>query len=132
MVAFDPLYIITIISVSVAAIVGVLTIKNEVKKSREESANKISNAIITETSGVKQFIDDRLKIVDLKVDKNERDIRDIEVDIKQMMIDLKETCNILSKHDYVISDILPEFRILLKDFYVFKSAVDKLNDESKT
>jgi hypothetical protein len=45
--------------------------------------------------------------------------------MKQMVFDFKQTCEKLSKHDYIIDTTLPEFKSLQKEFYNFKFAVDK-------
>ena len=129
---FDPLYIITIISVSIAAVVGVFTIRNEIKKGRDEANMRIASQIKNEGSSVRQFIDERFGVVDSKfqvvdnrITSDEKDIADIEVDMKQMIHDFKEMCEKLSKHDYIIEGLVPDFKQLQDKFYGFKGKVDK-------
>ena len=121
---FDPLYIITIISVSIAAIVGVFTIKNEIKKGKEEQNRRIEQFITSATNKVSDHVADSLKVVDTRLAKDEDDIADIETDMKQMVRDFKQMCDKLSRHDFIIDTVLPDFKALQKEFNHFKSAVD--------
>ena len=121
---FDPLYIITIISVSIAAIVGVFTIKNEIKKGKEEQNRRIEQFITSATNKVSDHVDDTLKVVDTRLTKDEDDIADIETDMKQMVRDFKQMCDKLSRHDFIIDTVLPDFKALQKEFNHFRVAVD--------
>jgi len=121
---FDPLYIITIISVSIAAIVGVFTIKNEIKKGKEEQNRRIEEFITSATNKVSDHVDDTLKVVDTRLTKDEDDIADIETDMKQMVRDFKQMCDKLSRHDFIIDTVLPDFKALQKEFNHFRVAVD--------
>ena len=128
---FDPLYIITIVSVSLAAAVSYFTIRNEFKKSKEQERLAIIGQMKTESESIKSHLDETIRLVDSKfkvqetrMDKNDDDIKDIEVDMKQLQYDLKSVCEKLSKHDYIVQAITPEFKALQKEFYTFKTTVE--------
>ena len=118
-----------------AAVVGVFTIRNEIKKGRDEANMRIASQIRSEGSSVKQFIDERFgvvdskfQVVDTKIQNSEKEIKDIETDMKQMVFDFKTMCDKLSKHDYIIEGLVPDFKALQEKFYTFKVAVDKSDD----
>ncbi len=69
--------------------------------------------------------------MDTKIQKTQEDIKDIEVDMKQMVFDFKATCDKLQKHDYIIDTTLPEFKSLQQEFYRFKFAVDRELDKTR-
>jgi len=121
---FDPLYVITVVSAGIAAVVGVFSIKNEIKKGKEEQNKRIEQFITSATSKVSDHVADSLKTVDTRLTKDEDDIADIESDMKQMVRDFKEMCDKLSRHDFIIDTVLPEFKSLQKEFNHFRIAVD--------
>jgi len=121
---FDPLYVITVVSAGIAAVVGVFSIKNEIKKGKEEQNKRIEQFIMSATSKVSDHVADTLKVVDTRLTKDEDDIADIEDDMKQMVRDFKEMCDKLSRHDFIIDTVLPDFKALQKEFNHFRIAVD--------
>jgi len=123
--------IITLIAMAIGGVVGYLGIVDRMKKNKAEERMAIIAQMKTNATDVKSHIDERLKVVDskfesvhTKLSKNKEDIADIEVDIKQMVFDFKGMCEKLQKHDYVIESVTPEFRLLQRDFYKFKSAIE--------
>ena len=129
--AFDPLELITYSSLGIGAVVGFLTIRNEIRKGKEEQQNVISNQIKSQTNRVIEVLDDKLKIVDEKfkttdraLAENKEDIEDVEDEMKGMIVEFRKMCDTISKHNYVLEEVLPEFRALRKEFYAFKGAID--------
>ena len=129
-------YVVTVATMSIGGVVGYIGIINHFKKTKEEERMSIVSQLKTETSSVKEHIDERLKTVDSrfeavddKLEKDREDIKDIEVDMKQMIYDFKDMCAKLQKHDYIIESVTPEFKILQKDFYEFKAAVEVMTDK---
>lgn len=115
-----------------AATVSYFSIRNEVKKAREEGQQRTLNQIKTESSGIKSFIDQRLNVVDAKfenvqnrINQGAEDIKDMKTDFKQMTIDFKTVADKVSKNTFILENMMPEFKTLKQDFYNFKSAVDR-------
>jgi TolA-binding protein len=123
----------TIFAVVMTGVVATFTVKGAVKKLQEERDTKTDKKIDTKTEELKQHFNERINEVRYRFSQNERDIKDsqddiedIEKDIKQMNVDLHQICTKLSRHDYVIEDLIPNFKKLKGDFYDFKSEVDKI------
>ena len=127
----DLLPYFTVGGIAVAMTVGMLQIKESLKKRSQEQQEAIKSMITSSDTNIISHIDDKLKVVEEKfkvTDKsladNKEDIEDVEDDMKRMVAEFKAMCEKVSKHDYVIEDVLPDFKSLKKEFYNFKSAVD--------
>ena len=120
----DLLPYFTIGGIVVAVIVGLFQIKESIKKRSEESDKKIANQITTATSTIVDKLDSRLRTIDTEMAQNKEDIEDIEDDVKQMASEFRKMCDTISKHNYIIEDVVPEFKSLKSEFYRFKGAVD--------
>ena len=140
--AFDPLPYFTIGGIMVAVIVGMIQIKESLKKRGEESQKAVTSQIDTKTNQVISHIDDKLKIIEEKfrttdnaILTSQDDIADIETDVKQMEQDFKSLCEKIGKHDYIVDKVLPEYMNLKEEFYKFKAKIDAnlfvKNDEPK-
>ena len=121
----------TLAGVIVTGVVGTFTVRSEVKKGREEQARKLDNKIESVATTVTNHIDKKLTSIDNKFDKvndridtDEEDIGDIEEQMKQLVKDAKETCDKLSKFDYIEKNVIPEFQKTIRDFYRFKAKLD--------
>ena len=120
----DLLPYFTIGGIVVAVVVGLFQIKESIKKRSEESEKRVASQITTATATIVEKLDGKLKTVETEIAQNKEDIEDIEDDVKQMVLDFKQMCQTLSKHNYVIEDLVPDFKSLKTEFYKFKTAVD--------
>lgn len=126
----------TIVAVVMTGIVATFTIKSAVGKLQVERDSKTDAKINLKTEELKTHINEKINEVRYRFSQNEQnikdsqdDIEDIEKEIKQMNVDLHEVCNKLSKHDYIIEDLKPNFKQLKGDFYKFKSEVDRMKSK---
>ena len=126
------LYLIsTIAGVIITGTIGTFTIRNEIKKSKKEQSEKLDKKIESVATTVTTHIDKKLNSIDNKFDKvndridiDEEDIQDIETQMKQLVLDAKETCDKLSKFDYIEKNVIPDFQKVIRDFYRFKAKLD--------
>jgi len=124
-------YIVYIVAGSLGGVTAYFTIRNEMRKAKKEQREWFENTVSKQTSQVVKEVNDELKVyderfrvTDIAATKNKEDIADIETDIKTMTNDLKDICNKLARHDYVVDEVLPEYKTLKEEFYKFKSSVD--------
>ena len=129
--AFDPLPYFTVGGIIVAVVVGMLQIKESIKKRGEEHQKAISTQIESKNNQVISHIDNKLRIIEEKfrntdnaITNSQEDIADIEADVKQMEEDFKGLCEKIGKHDYIVEQVLPEYMNLKEEFYKFKTKVD--------
>ena len=127
----DYYLVATLAGVVVTGIVGTFTVRSEVKKGRQEQAQKLDKKIESVATTVTTHIDKKLTSIDNKfekvndrIDVDEEDIGDIEEQMKQLVKDAKETCDKLSKFDYIEKHVIPDFQKVIRDFYRFKAKLD--------
>ncbi len=119
-------------------IVGLFTIRQTLITNKNDSDKKYAKMVTDEGTSVKNFISNKLEVIDTKfqsidkqVDKAGTDVKDVEAEMKKMVKQFGLMCEKLAKHDYVIEDVLPEYTALYKEFVNFKAAVDvKLKSNS--
>jgi hypothetical protein len=123
--------IITAASMSVGAVLGIMQLRASWLKRTEKSEERIQewiaksdDRILNQLSKNAEVTDSRFKVVDNRIAKDEEDIEDVEDDMKLMVEQFRQMCDKLSKHEYVLDDVMPEFKGLKKEFYEFKHAVD--------
>lgn len=123
--------IVTVAALAVGAAVGFFQIKGYITKMKQDQSIQIQKMIDTSGDKVTSHFDEKVKLMDskfttydTKLDKNEEDIQDVEVDMKNMVQEFKAMCDKLSKHDYIIDGIVPEFKSLQKEFTIFRTAFD--------
>ena len=127
----DLYLVATLAGVVVTGVVGTFTIRSEVKKGRDQQAERLDTKIQSVATTVTSHIDKKLQNIDNKFDKvndridvDEEDIGDIEEQMKQLVKDAKETCDKLSQFDYISKNVIPEFQKVIRDFYRFKAKLD--------
>ena len=126
------LYLVsTIAGVIITGTIGTFTIRNEIKKSKKEQSEKLDKKIESVATTVTTHIDKKLNSIDNKFDKvndridiDEEDIGDIEEQMKQLVKDAKDTCDKLSKFDYIEKHVIQDFQRVIRDFYRFKAKLD--------
>ena len=123
----------TIGSVLTAVIIAAFSIRSSVTNARKENEKQIESKMEAKTNEIKLHVNEKINEVRYRFSQNERDIKDsqddiedIEKEIKQMNTDLRSVCTKLSKYDYVVEDLIPDFKKLKGQFYEFKNAVDKI------
>jgi len=127
----DYVNVIVFASGTIMAVVAAYyQIKKHIKDSKEEQRvwitdeiNKSGTSVVTQVKDNLRVIDERFRLTETAHAENKEDIEDIEDDIKSMSNDLKDICNKLSKHDYIIDSVLPEYKNLKEDFAKFKTSV---------
>lgn len=120
----DLLPYFTIGGIVVAVIVGLFQIKESIKKRSEEQQEAIKTMISTSDTNIISHIDDRLKIVDKELEKTKEDIQDVEGEVKKMKEDFSKICETITKHNFIVEEVLPDFKKFREQFYEFKGAVD--------
>ena len=123
--------IITAVSLGVGALVGINQLRISWNSRQEKSEERIKNWISQSDKNLAdnfkehvKVIDGKFNVVDERIKKDEEDIEDVEDDMKSMVKQFTIMCDKLSKHGYIIDNVVPEFKQLKKEFYRFKNAVD--------
>ena len=116
--------IITAASMGVGAILGIQQLRASWIRRTEKTEERIQDWIAKSDERLLQSLDKNAEATNSRFEKDEEDIEDIEDDMKQMVKQFRDMCDKLSKHDYVIDRVEPEFHKLKTEFYKFKNAVD--------
>ena len=118
--------------IAVAMTVGMLQIKESIKKRGEKQEERIDekinsgvNKVIQAIEEKQEVINERFRTTDTALSNNKGDIEDIEEDVKVLEKDFKSLCEKIGKHDYVIDKILPEYLNLKDSIHNFKSVVNE-------
>ena len=129
--------IITAASLGIGALVGIQQLRSSwirrTEKTEERIQDWIKNSddrLIDHMNKNSEVTDKRFEVVDTRIAKDEEDIEDVEDEMKSMVKQFQSMCDKLSKHDYIIDTVVPEFKDLKRKFYTFQNAVDthlKLN-----
>jgi archaellum component FlaC len=130
--AFDfATLLVTAASSSIAVVVGALQIRSTINNSRKENEHRVYSAIDEATIKVKAHVDEKINDISHRFERDERiiedsedDIENIEKDMKDMVKDFQTMCQKLSKQDYIITDLVPNFHELKDEFYKFKRAIE--------
>ena len=119
-------------SSTMAVIIGIFSLKSIWKKNKEEQQELIDKRMTEKTDELKAVFKEMKNEVQYRFSQNERDIidsqddiEDIEDDVKQMNKDMQSICEKLSKFNYVIDDLIPNFKNFKGEFYRFKDSVDR-------
>ena len=127
----DWFLIATVAGVLITGITVTFTVRNDVKRGRQEQREQLQRQIDGVANKVTGHIDKKLDKIDsqfekvnYRIDVDEEDIGDIELQMKQLVKDAKETCDKLSKFDYIEKQVIPDFKKVIIDFYKFKAKVD--------
>jgi chromosome segregation ATPase len=116
--------IVIAVGTVVGALVGIQQLRANWIMRQEKSEERIKDWIKDSDDRIVSTINKNVEATNSRFEKDEEDIEDAEDDIKVMAKQFRDMCDQLSKHDYVITDILPQFRELKREFYKFKNAVD--------
>ena len=124
-------YLVYIGGTILGSITVYFTVRDQLRKAKREQREWFESTVKNQTTAVVnqvrdefKVVDERFKVTDVSMSKNKEDIADIENDIKTMTSDLKDICTKLSRHDYIVDEVLPEYKQLREEFYKFKSSVD--------
>lgn len=120
----DLLPYFTIGGIVVAVIVGLFQIKESIKKRGEESEKKIVNLVTTAKNEIVDKLDTKLQSMNTEISQNKEDIEDVEDEVKKMKEDFSKICETITKHNFIVEEVLPDFKKFREQFYEFKGAVD--------
>ena len=123
--------IVVIGTIAGVAIGGYFQVTAKMKREKEEQNQRLFERMDLKTTHIIDSVKDEFKVVDSKfnqvdtrINKEEEDIEDVEDDMKSMVAEFKTMCEKLSHHDFIIQDVLPDFKSLQREFYNFKQSVD--------
>ena len=116
--------IITAVSLGVGALVGINQLRVSWNSKQEKSEQRIKDLITESDKKILDHFEKNIEVMDTRITKDEEDIEDVEDDMKSMVKQFTVMCEKLSKHGYIIDNVVPEFKQLKKEFYRFKNAVD--------
>lgn len=120
----DLLPYFTIGGIVVAVIVGLFQIKESIKKRSEESEKKHASQITDAKNEILDKLDVKLQSIDTEMAQNKEDIEDVEDEVKKMKDDFSKICETITKHNFIVEEVLPDFKKFRDEFYQFKGAID--------
>src|SRR6188768_1647913 len=107
-------YLVYIGGTILGSITVYFTVRDQLRKAKREQREWFESTVKNQTTAVVnqvrdefKVVDERFKVTDVSMSKNKEDIADIENDIKTMTSDLKDICTKLSRHDYIVDEVLP-------------------------
>ncbi len=113
------------------AVTGYFSLTAKIKRDKEDSDKAIFGRMDEKAEQVITAFDDKIKVFDSKfgevntrINKDQEDIEDVEQEMKDMVTEFKAMCEKLQKHDFILSDVLPSFKSLQKEFNNFKTKVE--------